>query len=50
MKDTDAEVVVQLAPEGPTTPVVPFAANGPTITDDPISNASPVLIFTLLFF
>ena len=41
MKDPDAKVIVQLAPEGPTAPVVPSVADGPTITDDPVSNAPP---------
>ena len=41
MKDPDTKVIVQLAPEGPTAPVVPSVADGPTITDDPVSNAPP---------
>ena len=39
VKDLDVVVVVQLAPEGPTTLVVPSAADGPIIANDPISNA-----------
>nr|POE50802.1 hypothetical protein CFP56_16315 [Quercus suber] len=39
VKDPDAKVVVQPAPEGLAAPVVPFAAAGPTTADDLVSNA-----------
>nr|POF01830.1 hypothetical protein CFP56_36603 [Quercus suber] len=39
VKDPDAKVVVQPAPEGLVAIVVPFAADGPTTADDLISNA-----------
>nr|POE99120.1 hypothetical protein CFP56_58023 [Quercus suber] len=39
IKYPDAEVIVQLAPEGPTALVFPSTVNGPTTGDNPISNA-----------
>lgn len=37
--DPNAEVVIQLALEGPAVLVVLFAADGPPTTNDPVSNA-----------
>nr|POE53734.1 hypothetical protein CFP56_23274 [Quercus suber] len=39
VKDPDAEVIVQLALEGPIAPMVLSVADGPTIANDPVSNA-----------